>query len=43
MLDYHGGVRNEWPEVVRKDSWIPLEVGKEGRRVSIIVRIYVND
>lgn len=40
MLNNDRRVRDERPEVVRKQSGVPLEVGEEGRRIGVVVWIF---
>lgn len=40
MLYDNGRVGNQWPEIVRTYTWIPLEMVEKGLCIGVIIRIY---
>jgi hypothetical protein len=39
VLHDDGGIGDEWPEVVRKETGVALEGGEEGGRIGVIIWI----
>jgi hypothetical protein len=39
VLDDDGGICDQWPEIIRLETGVPLEMLEEGRLVCIVVWI----
>jgi hypothetical protein len=43
VLDDDGGICDQWPEIIRLETGVPLEMLEEGRLVCIVVWIRLLD